>query len=274
MPKSFYLFFIFIIASSLILQPAFANHQINLTGNDISYPQCGKTYPTKQAFGIVGVNDGLANTTNPCLSSELVWANKSLNGTNQAIEQLYANTANPGGLNTPSWPQDNTDPTGNTTTNPYGICNGANSSACSWQYGWDRAVEDVQNRFMPAAQSAGLSTNPSDYPWWLDVETINTWESGSMFSFQANTADLEGMVAYFQSKNTAVGIYSTNTQWAQIVGNLSSSSSLNGLNNWIPGAHNLSGAKSNCALAPLTPGGKVIITQYSSSTFDYDNSCI
>ena len=41
------------------------------SGNDISYPQCGKTLPSRQAFGIVGVNEGLANTTNPCLATEI-----------------------------------------------------------------------------------------------------------------------------------------------------------------------------------------------------------
>ena len=34
------------------------------TGNDISYPQCGGSFPSGQAFGIVGVNDGLVNDTN------------------------------------------------------------------------------------------------------------------------------------------------------------------------------------------------------------------
>jgi len=39
-------------------------------GNDVSYPQCGKTLPSGQAFGIVAVNEGLANNTNPCLAAE------------------------------------------------------------------------------------------------------------------------------------------------------------------------------------------------------------
>src|ERR1039457_2468788 len=43
-------------------------------GNDVSYPQCGVTLPSQQAFGIVGVNEGLANTTNPCLADEKAWA--------------------------------------------------------------------------------------------------------------------------------------------------------------------------------------------------------
>jgi hypothetical protein len=30
-------------------------------GSDVSYPQCGKTLPSGQAFGIVAVNEGLPN---------------------------------------------------------------------------------------------------------------------------------------------------------------------------------------------------------------------
>lgn len=260
---------------TLSAQPVFASpRHTNVVGNDISFPQCGKSYPSGQAFGIVGANGGLATTTNPCLSSELVWANKSIGGANQAKAQLYVNTANPGGLNTASWPQNNTDPSGTVTSNPYGICDGADSLACAWQYGWNRAVEDVQNRFLPAAQTAGVSINPASFPWWLDVETANTWKSGSAFAFQSNAADLEGMVAYFLSKGATVGIYSTRAQWGAIIGTLSPSSSLNGLNNWLPGANRLSSAKSNCSLGPLTTGGKVTVTQYSSGTFDYDYSCL
>src|SRR5205823_326767 len=101
-------------------------------GNDISYPQCGKTLPTGHGFGIVGVNGGIATTTNPCLSVELLWAGQAIGTVNQAKVQLYVNTGNPGGLNTASWPQNNIDPLGNTAPNPNGICDGSDSLACSW----------------------------------------------------------------------------------------------------------------------------------------------
>ena len=260
---------------TLSAQPVLAApRQTKVVGNDISFPQCGNSYPAGQAFGIVGVNGGLATTTNPCLSSELVWAYKSIGGTNQSKAQLYVNTANPGGLNTDSWPKNNTDPSGTVTANPYGICDGTDSLACAWQYGWNRAFEDVQYRFVPAAQTAGVSISPAGYPWWLDVETANTWKSGSTFAYQSNAADLEGMEAYFRSKGAIVGIYSTSFQWGAIIGTLSPSSRLNGLNDWLPGATRLSSAQSNCSLNPLTPGGKVTVTQYTSSSFSYDYSCI
>jgi hypothetical protein len=247
----------------------------DIIGNDISYPQCGKSYPSGQNFAIVGVNGGRSNTSNPCLSSELTWAAATTLVGNQPKIQLYVNTGNPGGLNTSSWPQNNNDPSGTTTSNPYGSCDGSNSIACAWQYGWNRANEDVITRFQPAAQSAGVSTDQTSYTWWLDVETVNSWRDGSDEAYQSNAADLEGMVAYFKSRGvTNIGLYSTTYQWGQIVKDkVSSTSSLNGLPTWLPGALSLAGAKLTCSDSSLT-GGKVVMTQYTTNNFDYDYSCI
>lgn len=237
-------------------------------GNDISYPQCGKPLPKTQAFGIVGVNGGLATTTNPCLKDQLIWANKSIGGTSQDKIQLYVNTANPGGLNTTSWPTSG--------TTPAGICDGSDSLACAWQYGWNRASEDVNIRFQPAAMQAGVSPLPSSYTWWLDVETVNTWKPPTNdLNTRSNATVLEGMTAYFQSVQGVVGLYSTAYQWGQIVGNsVSTTSNLNGLKNWRPGGANLSTAKQACTATPLTANGIVVLTQFVSKNLDYDYSCI
>lgn len=245
-------------------------------GIDISWPQCGKTIPKTQAFGIVGINGGLATTTNPCLKDQLIWASKSVGGTSQEKIQLYVNTANPGGLGTASWPVNNVDPSGNVTTNPYGLCDNSDSLACAWQYGWNRSVENITIRFIPAASLAGVATNPASYVWWLDVELENTWkESGSTFDTQSNVADIEGMTAHLKSVGARVGIYSTTYQWGVIVGNsVSSTSNLNGLPNWRPGGASLSTAKQACTAAPLTKGGKVILTQFVSKNLDYNYACL
>lgn len=226
-------------------------------GNDVSYPQCGKTLPSGQAFGIVGVNDGLATTTNPCLSTELTWAAQSTGATAEPKVQLYVNTANPGGLNTPSWPT-----SGSSTK--YGTCDGSNSPACAYLYGQNRAQDDAQTRGVPS---------PAGYLWWLDVETANTWDS-TVGGTARNVADLEGMTDYFQGIGARVGLYSTAAQWSQIVGSsVSPTSTLNGLSNWRPGASGLPGAKANCALTPLTRGGTVTVTQYTKN-FNYDYACV
>jgi hypothetical protein len=59
-------------------------------GNDISWPQCGRAYPTPAAFAIVGVNDGHPYSANPCLVSEYRWAASS------GVVAYYMNTDNPG----------------------------------------------------------------------------------------------------------------------------------------------------------------------------------
>ncbi len=244
-------------------------------GYDISWPQCGKRLPTNQAFGIVGVNGGLANNTNPCLSTQLTWANRSIGGANQPLIQLYVNTANPGGLGTASWPVNNIDPAGNMSPNPFAQCDNSDSLACAWQYGWNRAVEDNLQRFVPSATTAGVNTSASAYTWWLDVETENTWKSGSAFAMQSNVAVLEGMTAYFKQLGAKVGLYSTGLQWSQIVGSaVSGTSNLNGLPNWRPSGASLNNAKANCSVEPLTAGGIISLTQFVIKGLDNNYSCI
>lgn len=227
---------------------------ITLTGNDVSWPQCGKRLPSGQAFGIVGVNAGLANTTNTCFATELAWAEASGGGTSQAKAALYVNTANPGNVVT-DWPT--------MGVNKYGTCSGGDDQACAYQYGWNMAEADAQQRIS--------ANNPSNFKWWLDVETNNSWESGQT-GVANNVADLEGMVDYFHGLDSSVGLYSTSYQWNQIAGVVSSTSSLYGLDSWLPGASSLSGAENNCSLPGLT-GGSTTITQYVSKRIDYDYSC-
>ncbi len=259
-----------IAPSALAAKPSTNTASNTPLGIDISYPQCGKQVPKTQAFGIIGINGGLATTTNSCLKDQLVWANKSLGGTSQEKIQVYVNTANPGGLGTSSWP------TSSTSQNPIGECNGGDTLACAWQYGWNRASEDVTDRFTPAATKAGINTEPAQYTWWLDVETMNTWKAPvTNFNTLSNATVLEGMAAYFQSVGGRVGLYSTGFQWSQIVGNsVSNTSNLNGLKNWRPGGANLSTAKQACNASPLTANGTITLTQYISKNLDYDYSCI
>lgn len=245
----------------------------SLLGNDVSWPQCNKGLPKGAVFAIVGVNNGLANTTNPCLAEQLKWANAidsngdgAENPTGQPTVALYVNTANPG-LAGSWWPTSNEYPSRNTVQNPYGNC-GKNSSgvpevteACSYMYGYAKAYDDAYIR--------GIS-QPSEYLWWLDVETDNTWSGDRNW----NRAVLEGMADFFHSIGADVGIYSTAYQWGQIVGTVSSSSSLYALPSWLAGARNATGAKANCSNAPLTAGGKVTLTQFVYKGFDYDHSCL
>ena len=231
------------------------------TGNDVSYPQCGQVLPSGRAFGIVAVNEGLGNTTNPCLATEIIWAQASSGQTSQPRVSLYVNTGDPGNHGVTDWPATNNNPLGGSPVrDPYGTCTGANNPACAWQYGWNLAELDAQTRGVP---------NPGRYRWWLDVETINSWESRAA----NNRADLEGMVSYLRRIGANVGIYSTPKQWDPIVGRVSPTSPLYRLPDWIPGARTLSRARKNCGLAPLTGGGTVTVVQWTTKPVNRDLAC-
>lgn len=246
---------------------------VDMKGYDVSYPQCGKSLPTDHYFGIVGVNGGTATTTNPCIVQQLVWAKNAKTGSKQSKIQLYVNTANPAQDSAYGW---SSWPSNSTANNPYGVCSGVrtNDLACSWQYGWNRSVE-TESHFVSQAQSAGIDTNSANYVWWLDVETMNSWQSGSAAALARNTAAIEGFGAYYQSKGAAIGLYSTAAQWSQITGNvMGPQTNLNGLPNWRPSGSTLANAKKNCSVAPLTAGGYISLTQYIVKNLDNNYSCI
>ncbi|HVB26471.1 MAG TPA: hypothetical protein VNE21_01015 [Mycobacteriales bacterium] len=251
---------------------------LTTTGNDISYPQCGGGFPSGQAFGLVGVNDGLANNLNPCLgedgggpaTSELSWAWSSTGKSAPGVQPqagLYVNTADPG-PGVADWPTSNVDPTGATVADPNGTCSGGDDAACAWQYGWNRATQDML--WLTAdAGPLGVPAAASAYRWWLDVETANSWESGTS-GLANNVADLQGMVAAVTDSGGTSGVYSTSSQWGQITGG-ADSGNLAGLPDWIPGARRLADAKANCALTGFT--GTVTVTQWFGHPFDGDYAC-
>lgn len=250
---------------------------VSTVGYDVSYPQCGRTLPDDAAFAIIGVNGGTASKTNPCLADQLKWGKLSSGLTNQPALQLYVNTANPGEVIdlVSTWPTDNYDLNGNIPNNKYDkTCNGGNDLSCSWLYGWNRALDAAEYRFAPAAINAGVSTVPSDYVWWLDVETMNTWQEKSDDALRRNVATLEGMKSYFESRKANVGLYSTAYQWGVITGNfIGLDSNLNGLPNWRPSGASLKNAKNNCKVPPLTTGGYISLTQYVVRNLDNNYSC-
>lgn len=268
----------------------------SLAGNDISYPQCGGSFPAGPAFGIVGVTGGLANNLNPCFGpstsypaydeSELYWAvASSLGGTSQPKASLYVNTADPGnaynGEVIGDWPTSGSTPYGTCSTISLTLASGtytvgANSDACAWQYGFIKATQDAN--WLSAAAAAVNSQSPpvtvpgtaASYPWWLDVETANTWQSDTAM----NAADLQGMIAGLKNAGaTTVGAYSTSSQWGTIAGvTTSTSGSLYQIPNWIPGARSLSGAQANCT-DPSFTGGSVMVTQWVGHSYDSDYAC-
>jgi hypothetical protein len=229
----------------------------------VSWPQCNGvnlgSQPSGASFGIVGANDGLAGTENPCLSAELGWENSL---SYHSPVQVYVNTADPGN-GVADWPTQN--PSG--PVNPYGSCTdvtrrgdlvGADSRACAWDYGYNKAIQDL-----------GWVSSSSVVRWWLDVETDNTWQSGKKSDL--NEAELDGMLTALPVRT--VGVFSTSSQWGQIVGPSldSHSHALGALPEWIPSGAN-SASASDCTSLPAFTTGAVKYVQYATS-FDYDIAC-
>jgi hypothetical protein len=249
-----------------------------VAGADVSYPECGGALPLGQAFGVVGVNGGRANTFNPCLSGELSWAAyKSSGDSVEPKVSVYLNTGDPGnsylGEEVADWP--------NSGVTPYGDClptviyarlwgAGQMSAACAFAYGYQKAEADVL-WLGTAARRDHLPTQPAAYPFWLDVETTNSWQNSTVL----NTADLEGMVSALQGNGVEhLGVYAFTPQWDQITGGVVSLASgpLVASSDWIPVGGSLATAESGCQQPPFI-GTTMAITQFGSGPFDADFAC-
>jgi hypothetical protein len=221
-------------------------------GYDISWPQCSGPYPANPAFGIVGVNKGIVFSPNPCLGSEVTWARTT-------SLALYANTGNPGPALSSHWPTGQTSPQ---------VCSAANpdSGACAYDYGYDAAADSYADA-VSAFAAVGLSASPAGSPWWLDVETMNSWRS----DVTLNVAALSGAVDYLGSVAhvASIGFYSTGYQWGVITGGTSAFAAYS---SWVAGAADVAGATANCA-GPGFTGGGVAFAQYPSGGFDADLRC-
>ena len=231
-------------------------------GVDVSHPQCGRALPTERAFGIVGVNEGRPTVFNPCFGKQVTWAAASSGATSQPVVQLYVNTANPGAV-TPrvaSWPASG--------ANDHGSCTGGNDQACAYEYGKARATEDLLH-------VGGQGLDPADHVWWLDVETGNSWDTGTTHGELRNVAVLEGMADTLRAAGVGgLGLYSTAYQWGEITGGrVAAGSPLRGLPSWLAGATGVGTAKRACAKQPLTPGGTVELVQFVEGGFDRNWSC-
>jgi hypothetical protein len=254
--------------AALAAKPAGTAKGRTSTGYDISYPQCATSYPANPAFGIVGVNGGLANDANQCFASELRWALASPGLTNQSSASVYINTANPGPApGVTDWPTSG--------TSPYGSCDGSWSTACSYVYGQARA--DYSYGLASATNAMVASSNP----WWLDIETANSWATSSTSGYtQLNIAAIRGFIAGLQGSgaNGPIGVYSTAGQWNTITG-LNAQTTTAGLGlstpppNWVAGPHaSLKLAQSNCSTGGFT-GASPTLAQYSSGGYDADLRC-
>ncbi|WP_369130164.1 hypothetical protein [Modestobacter roseus] len=251
-------------------------------GYDVSYPQCRTELPDDAAFAVVGVNGGLATTPNRCLPEQWVWATEAGGDVpGQPPVQFYVNTANPGQVRdqVTTWPE--------LGSNRYGVCDGGNTAACSYEYGVARAAGDVRIVLAAARElrselgdevpaeidAVDDVSDLAGYRWWLDVETMNTWQVGGADAERNNRATLEGMADHFTALGGEVGIYSTGYQWGRIAGSVPAGSSLTGLDSWLAGADDRTDAARRCGREPLVDGGEVTLVQYVVDDLDHNRAC-
>lgn len=236
----------------------------NGNGFDVSWPQCGQQLPIDRSFGIVGMNTGVANRINPCLSEEFTWARGS-SGDRGVKTQLYLVGEDPGpsyrGTRIEDWPKSG--------RNIAGDCNGSNSKACSFQYGFERARATVKS----TENILGITSLGTV---WIDIEsgTTGIWESNSPNDptyatpkEQANnTAAIEGFAAGIGKD---AGIYSTQYQFDQITGGVSSGRLANEPE-WVAGAETMA----SCS-TPFISGAEVTVVQFTrnSPALDIDRLC-
>ena len=100
---------------------------------------------------------------------------------------------------------------------------------CAFDYGWLAAQDAFARAHSVAGDGAALA------PWWLDVETANSWSS----DHATNSAALQGAIAYLRDVNVGViGIYALAGDWEEIIGANSANAQQNApfaaLPNWRP----------------------------------------
>jgi hypothetical protein len=245
---------------ALLAGPAYAGKHKAPAGPatyDVSYPQCGKALPAPIDGGIVGVNGGLVFSGNPCLATEYAWARQATT----YAPAFYANTGNPGPAYSSHWPAGQQQPQ---------VCDGSNSTACSYDYGYNAAMDSF-------TRAAAVTSSAASAMWWLDVETGNSWQTlesayGQTATAKANDRSaLAGAVAALRDSGVAsVGIYSTSYQWGQITGGTGTQFAAQPV--WVAGTGSLSTAQSNCRSTSFT-GGPVLLAQYGRNGYDADVHC-
>lgn len=241
---------------------------------DISFPQCigSLPRPTSGSAGVLGVNNGAAFSTNPCLVRQLDWAKRL-----SSPPAFYANTGNPGPALAKHWPIGQTSPKVCRASEP-------NSLGCSFDYGWNAG----KHAFAVAANAArelhhiGLDDarrRAANVGWWLDVETMNSWltveGAPNRAAQQRDTAALVGEVdALLFAGVLRVGMYSTRYQWDLITGGTKVTAGKFGrTEQWLAGYESKAAAIAGCADAAFMPGS-VRMTQYlASDGFDADVLC-
>lgn len=197
----------------------------------------------------MGINDGRAFTTNPCLASEARWAGSQ--------RQVYLN------INSPT-ATDGTDSSG-----PAGTCVASDDACLAYNYGYNTAIQSLSTA---ASQGAAAPVV------WLDVETVGRCSNAFPTSGQGywscdqrlNAETIQGALDAIRSRGYAGGVYSTSYQWGVITGGYVPGGGQ--ISNWIAGDQ--SGGDSWCSGGHDFGGGVARLLQlYPPDRYDRDRAC-
>jgi hypothetical protein len=203
---------------------------------DLSWPNCETKLSGLTNSGIIGVNDGLDFSVNPCLGSETQLFHNSYG--------LYLNTGYPGvsyGSKFRHYPNN---------------CKPHNYGCIAYNYGYNDVLYSIKYADSQDAHS---------FVWWLDVETENSWTS----NYSRNREALMGMIVALKSTTflPTIGFYSYPGQWQLITKDWH-----NGYPDWVATAS----SKENIAIKYCSDsfnGGPTWLTQYTPS-LDYNYNCL
>jgi hypothetical protein len=206
-------------------------------GLDVSWPNCGVKLP-KVAFGIVGVTGGTAYSTNKCLAQQAAIFGSKLS--------LYVNTG---------W----NDQSPHINANAPRQCAPADQVCVAYNYGFNSGWQAFDTAVAAKAFSGGK--------WWLDVETMNSWND----DVNQNRASIQGTYDALKARGVGmIGVYSTAYQWDVITAGWQT-----GWPNWVAtGTATAFQAKRFCVGNDFT-GGPTWLVQYIPRRphLDHDLAC-
>jgi hypothetical protein len=226
-------------------------------GFDISYAT--SYYPADSfGFAVIGVTRGKAFVDNPRLVSEYAWSHFG----SATAATIYMNLNAPYGSTV----------AGNSSAPqvcPPSISTSTEPTACQgYNYGYNAAQHSYAY-----AKSNGMTSSL----WWLDIEEANSWSTDT----GVNDATIQGAIAYLNSQNIRVGIYSIPFMWKNIAGTYVPTQMLGGsttpIPTWFPiGTTNLVGAINTCStISSFIFGSPVWVVQYeaNSTAIDQNIAC-
>jgi hypothetical protein len=209
-------------------------------GVDISWPQCGTpdATPSGADFGIVGVNNGLGYSTNPCLAEEAAdFPGSELN--------LYVNTA---------WNSSSS----HINPNSPRTCATGDQDCLAYNYGYNAGLYAVN-------AAAGLGINTATR-WWEDVESDATWSTDTTQNQNSLQGEHDALIA---SGAAEVGVYSTTVQWGDIAGGWQNNWPSWGATTWETAAE----AATYCTGHEFTGGPSAMMQFLPPGEIDHNVAC-